>query len=309
MKVLVTGGAGFIGSTIADALVGEGHDVHILDDLSGGNRRYIPDAAIFHELSITSNEAAGLVEDQRYEAIFHLAAQMDVRKSVSDPVFDAGINVIGFLNMMEAARSGPLKKVVFSSTGGAIYGEPDYVPQDEAHPIRPMSPYGITKRVSELYLDFYRLVHGIDYVALRYANVYGPRQNPHGEAGVVAIFIRRMLENRQAVINGDGEQTRDFVYVDDVVRANLAALNLNGSGVFNIGTGIETNVNQLFRALRSLSGSGMDEKHVDGQPGEQMRSVLGFEKARETLDWAPQVSLSDGLRRTIDWFRTRQEND
>jgi len=302
MRILVTGGAGFIGSHISDALLSRGNDVHVVDDLSGGYEANVSPDAQLHALDIRSAEAARLVHDLNPHAIVHLAAQMDVRKSVSDPSFDADINVLGFLNLMEAARSTDLKKIVFASTGGAIYGEPDYVPQDENHTIRPISPYGITKRVTELYLNFYREIHGIDYVALRYSNVYGPRQNPHGEAGVVAIFITKMLQGEQAVINGEGKQTRDYVFVGDVVRANLAALSYKGSGIFNIGTGVETDVNELFRLLRELTGSTMEEKHVPGKVGEQMRSVLKAVKASKILDWQPEVNLRDGLGKTIAWF-------
>ncbi|PSQ81010.1 MAG: UDP-glucose 4-epimerase, partial [Bacteroidetes bacterium QS_1_65_9] len=220
MKTLVTGGAGFIGSHVADALLADGHDVHILDDLSSGKKANLPDGATFHEAAIESDDAAQLFEEEQFAALFHLAAQMDVRKSVEDPVFDANINVLGFLNLMEAGRRNGLEKVVFSSTGGAIYGEPEYTPQDEEHPTNPISPYGITKLVAEKYLHFYHLQHGLQYVALRYANVYGPRQDAHGDAGVVAIFSRALLSGEQPEIYGDGKQTRDYVFVEDVVRAN-----------------------------------------------------------------------------------------
>jgi UDP-glucose 4-epimerase len=206
---------------------------------------------------------------------------------------------------MEAGRQNGLRKVIFASTGGAIYGEPDYVPQDEDHPVRPLSPYGITKLASEKYLYFYEQQYRIPYVALRYANVYGPRQNPHGEAGVVAIFTQRMLEGRQPVINGSGEQTRDFVYVGDVVAANLAALAYEGSGVFNIGTGLETSINELFRMIRDLINPSVPEVHGEAKPGEQQRSVLGYARAQAILGWQPQVSLQEGLRRTVAWFQAR----
>jgi UDP-glucose 4-epimerase len=309
MKILVTGGAGFIGSHVADALVAEGHEVHVVDDLSGGFVENVSAEATLHTMDVRTEAAADLVRAQRFDAMVHHAAQMDVRRSVEDPLFDAGVNVLGFLNLMEAARATDLKKVVFASTGGAIYGEPDYVPQDEQHPIRPISPYGITKRVTELYLDFYRQIHNIEYVALRYANVYGPRQNPHGEAGVVAIFIRKMLEGENAIINGDGLQTRDYVFVGDVVRANLAALNYGQSGIFNIGTGVETNVNELFRWIRELTGSDIPETHIDPKAGEQMRSVLGTERANRDLGWMPEYSIEDGLRATVDWFRGAVGNE
>lgn len=303
MKILVTGGAGFIGSHIADALVRDGHDVHILDDLSTGKRENLPAEATFHELGLRSEDVPALFEAERFEAVMHHAAQMDVRKSVADPLFDADVNVLGFLNLMEAGRANGLRKVVFASTGGAIYGEPEYTPQDEDHPLRPLSPYGITKLTTEKYLYFYQQQHGLDYVALRYANVYGPRQNAHGDAGVVAIFTEKMLDGGQPQINGDGKQTRDYVYVGDVVRANLAALGYDGSAVINIGTGRETDVNELFHTLRDLTGADVEEQHAEAKPGEQRRSVLGYEHATEMLGWRPQVELSEGLKRTVEWFK------
>lgn len=308
MKILVTGGAGFIGSHVADALLAKGHDVHVMDDLSGGRRERVPEAATFHEVDIRSEEAARLLMEEQVEVLVHHAAQMDVRRSVADPRFDADVNVGGLLNLMEAGRKGQLQRVVLASTGGAIYGEPDYAPQDEAHPLRPLSPYGITKRASELYLFYYEQQYGIPYVSLRYANVYGPRQNPHGEAGVVAIFTQRMLAGEQPYIFGDGSQTRDFVYVGDVVRANVRALGLNRSAVINIGTATETSVNTLFRTLRDLIDPGIEEVHAEGKPGEQQRSVLAYDKARMLLDWVPEVTLEEGLRRTVDWFEAQHSD-
>jgi UDP-glucose 4-epimerase len=310
MKVLVTGGAGFIGSHVADALVARGYDVHVLDDLSGGRRENVHASATFHELDIRSDEAADLIRKEQFDALLHLAAQMDVRKSVADPRFDADVNVLGMLNLMEAGRESELKKVVFASTGGAIYGEPDPAvndagPQPESHPQRPLSPYGITKLVTEKYLYFYEQSYGIPYVALRFGNVYGPRQNPHGEAGVVAIFSERLLDGEQPVIYGHGEQTRDYVYVGDVVRAVLAGLDHEGSEIVNVGTGKETSVNELFRVINDLTGGHADEKHAPAKPGEQQRSVLDVSHAREVLGWTPEVELETGLKRTVDWFRTR----
>ncbi len=306
MKILVTGGAGFIGSHVADALLAEGHEVHIMDDMSGGQSENIPAQATFHQMDICSTDVHALFAREQYDVLYHLAAQMDVRKSVADPMFDAGVNVVGFLNLMEAGRQNGLKKVVFSSTGGAIYGEPDYVPQDEAHTERPLSPYGITKLVTEKYLYFYEQSYGIQYVALRYANVYGPRQNPHGEAGVVAIFTKRMLQGGQPFINGDGLQTRDYVYVGDVVRANTAALQLTESGVFNIGTGVETDVVTLFRILNQHTNANVEEVHAEGQPGEQRRSVLSYDHAHQKLGWEPTVAIEDGLAKTVNWFAERR---
>jgi UDP-glucose 4-epimerase len=237
MKSIVTGGAGFIGSHVADALLNDGHEVHILDNLSTGRRDNVPEQAVLHVHDIRSKDAAHLIEAGEFDVLVHHAAQMDVRASVRDPRYDADVNIGGFLNLLEAGRKSGLKKVIFASTGGAIYGEPEYVPQDEDHPQRPLSPYGITKLSAEKYLHFYKHQHDLDFVALRYANVYGPRQNPHGDAGVVAIFTREMLENGDPVVNGSGEQTRDYVFVQDVVRANLGALNYSGCGIFNVGPG------------------------------------------------------------------------
>jgi UDP-glucose 4-epimerase len=267
----------------------------------------VPETAPLHAFDIRSDEAAALMEHEQFDVLVHHAAQMDVRASVADPSFDADVNVRGFLNLAEAGRKNGLKKILFASTGGAIYGEPDYTPQDEDHPVRPLSPYGITKLCTEKYLYFYLQQYGINYVALRYANVYGPRQNPHGEAGVVAIFTQRMLRGEQPIINGDGKQTRDYVFVGDVVRANLAALNYDGSGVFNVGTGIETNVNELFHTIRELTGADIPEEHGEAKPGEQQRSVLGYERSEQELGWTPQVSVGEGLARTVDWFKEQGE--
>jgi UDP-glucose 4-epimerase len=232
---------------------------------------------------------------------------MDVRASVEDPGFDAEVNIGGFLNLMEAGRKHGLQKVIFASTGGAIYGEPEYAPQDTEHPLRPVSPYGVAKLSAEKYLHFYRQQYGIDAVSLRYANVYGPRQNPHGEAGVVAIFAREMLTGGDPVINGSGEQTRDYVYVGDVVHANLAALEYEKSGVFNVGTARETSVNELFRMIRKEVGADIEEKHGPAKPGEQQRSVLGYDRTKSELGWTPEVRIREGLGHTVRWFREQYE--
>jgi len=231
---------------------------------------------------------------------------MDVRRSVADPRYDADVNVGGLLNLMEAGRKHGLKKVVFSSTGGAIYGEPDTIPQTEEHALQPLSPYGITKLCSEKYLFFYESTYGIEYVALRYGNVYGPRQNPHGEAGVVAIFCERMLDGRQPVVNGDGKQTRDYVHVKDVVAANLSALGHQGSGVFNVGTSIETDVVTLFEHLRDELAPAMPTEHGPGKPGEQRRSVLSYAYTQEVLGWAPTIDVRTGLQETARWFKAKR---
>jgi UDP-glucose 4-epimerase len=309
--VLVTGGAGFIGSHVADRLLEEGCEVHIVDDLSGGVRENVPEGATFHELDIRSPEVAELFAEHEFAALCHLAAQMDVRKSVADPRFDADVNVLGLLNLLEAGRKAGLEKVAFASTGGAIYGEPDPTvndggPQPESHPTRPMSPYGITKLVSEHYLRFYAQTYGFDYAALRFGNVYGPRQNPHGEAGVVAIFAQRLLRGEPVTINGEGTQTRDYVFVGDVVRAFVAALGREGSGVYNVGTGVETDVNELFRHINRFTGADAEEVHGPAKPGEQQRSVLDISHTSEALGWRPEVDVETGLGRTVEWFKDRE---
>src|SRR3984885_2179375 len=276
MNILVTGGAGFIGSHTVDALVATGkHQVSIIYNLSAGKRHQVNPAAKFHEIDLRDADAVKrAVEAEPPEVIVHLAAQMDVRRSVADPSYDAQVNIIGFLNLIEAARQHGLRRVIFSSTGGAIYGEQETFPASEEHPLHPVSPYGITKLATEAYLFFYKVQYGIDYTALRFGNVYGPRQDPHGEAGVVAIFCGRMLEDKAVTIYGDGEQTRDYVYVGDVVRANLAAVAAAVSGAFNIGTGIETSVNQLFGTLAKAAGAKHPAAYGPARPGEQSRSVI-----------------------------------
>ena len=305
MNILVTGGAGFIGSHLVDAYVADGHNVVVVDDLSSGVKENLNPKAEFCQLDIRSQEIAQVFQRHSFDVVNHHAAQMDVRRSVADPKFDASVNVIGGLNIFESARQSGVKKIIFSSTGGAIYGEQDSFPADEEHPVRPLSPYGIAKFVTENYLFYYKEVHGIDHVVLRYANVYGPRQNPHGEAGVVAIFAKKMLRGEIPVINGDGKQTRDYTYVGDVVRANLLALKYSGSNIFNIGTGIETDVTQLFRILRGLLNPACPEEHGPAKIGEQLRSVISSAKIQRELGWSPGVSLSEGLKMTAQFFKNK----
>ena len=303
MKVLVTGGAGFIGSHVTDVFLDAGHEVWALDDLSSGRRENLRPEVRLVVADIRSPEAARLVESERFEVMCHLAAQMDVRRSVNDPRFDAEVNVAGFLNLLEAARKSGVRKVVFSSTGGAIYGEQDVYPAPETHPTRPVSPYGVSKASGELYLGYYRAQYGLKSVALRYANVYGPRQNPHGEAGVVAIFSERLLRGETCTINGTGQQTRDFVHGPDVARGNLLAATRDVEGPINVGTGIETDVNRLYALLARAAGTDRPAKHAPGKPGEQMRSSVDPSRAADLLGWRPTVALEEGLRRTIEWFR------
>lgn len=307
MNILVTGGAGFIGSHVADACISSGHSIFIIDDLSMGKREYLNSNAKFLKMDIRDEKVQEVFQKEKFDVLIHHAAQMDVRKSVEDPLFDASINILGTLNLLENCQSSGVRKFIFASTGGAIYGEQDYFPADETHPVRPCSPYGVSKLSIEKYLNYYHVVYGLNYICLRYANVYGPRQNPHGEAGVVAIFTSKMLAGEQPVINGDGKQTRDYVYVEDVVKANLSALSYNDSGIFNIGTGIETDVNQLFNMLKEYSHSKSREIHGPPKKGEQQRSVLDYSMAKNALSWRPSIGLSEGLRKTVEYFKNHQK--
>lgn len=302
MKVLVTGGAGFIGSHIVDAYINLGHQVTVVDNLSTGRKQNVNPRATFYESDIQSKQIEKIFAEQNFDVVNHHAAQMDVRKSVADPMYDANINIIGMLNLLQNSIKFKVNKFIFASTGGAVYGEQDYFPADEEHPTWPVSPYGITKLSGEKYLYFYKEAYGLKHVILRYANVYGPRQNPHGEAGVVAIFSKRLLKGDRAVINGDGKQTRDYVYVGDVVQANVLALDYQNDDIFNIGTGVETNVNELFGLLRTFSGSTQEEAHAAAKPGEQMRSCLSSQKAKQKLGWRPKTDLNQGLKSTVEYF-------
>jgi UDP-glucose 4-epimerase len=314
-RVLLTGGAGFIGSHLADAFLAQGAEVEIVDDLSSGSRDNVPDGARLHLLDIRSDEAAQLLAGGGFDLLVHQAAQMDVRKSVADPVFDAQVNVVGSLNLLEAARRGGVSRVLFASTGGAIYGEQETFPAPEDHPTRPVSPYGVAKLAVERYLYFYAVEHGLEAVALRYANVYGERQSPHGEAGVVAIFLGRLLAGEAARINGDGLQTRDYIHVSDVVAANLATARAPRTGlamdggapfrVYNVGTGLETSVVELYEALRRAVGSDLEATHGPAAAGEQRRSVVDASRLARELGVDEPLSLADGFERTAAWFAER----
>jgi UDP-glucose 4-epimerase len=305
MKVLVTGGAGFIGSHLVDRLIQEGHEAIIVDNLATGKRRNINRAARFYKLDVQSWRLERVFRNERPNVVMHLAAQMDVRKSVEDPMFDAQVNILGTLNVLQQAVKHGVRKVVFSSSGGAIYGEQETYPTPESHVTKPMSPYGLSKLCGEQYLSYFQRSSGLQVVSLRYANVYGPRQDPEGEAGVVAIFIQKMLNNEQAVINGNGRQTRDFVFVDDVVEANLAVMGQETQGTYNVGTGVETSINDLFRILIQHTGSTCKEVHGPAKKGEQTRSVIDNTKLRHELSWEPRADLSDGLKKTVEYFRER----
>jgi UDP-glucose 4-epimerase len=304
VKVLITGGAGFIGSHVADALIGAGHAVAVVDDLSTGNRAWLHPKASFHALDIRSADLGGVFEVERPDAVAHLAAQASVGRSVTDPAFDASVNIGGGINLLDCCRRFDVRRMIYSSSGGAGYGDTDLIPTSEDHPTRPASPYGITKVAMEQYLEAWGAVWGLTGVSLRYANVYGPRQNPHGEAGVVAIFCSRLLAGQPLVINGDGLQTRDFVHVSDVAAANLLALErADVAGHVNIGTGVETSVNAICDGLSKAAGSRVETVHAPERPGEQRRSCLSPTLAERLLGWRPTVRLDDGLAQTLEHFR------
>ena len=304
MHVLVTGGAGFIGSHVVDAYLARGWRVSVVDNLSTGDRRNVDPRATLHEIDIRDERVGALIAEWKPDIVNHHAAQMDVRRSVADPAFDAEVNVVGSARLLQACADAAVKRFVFASSGGAIYGEPLAGPQDETHPAQPLSPYGCAKLAVEHYLHYFRVVHGLSSVALRYANVYGPRQNAAGEAGVVAIFAGRLLRGEQTTINGSGEQTRDFVYVADVVAANVAAAMGAWQGSFNVGTGVETSVNALHAAMASLTGATKPAAYAPAKAGEQMRSVLDATRVRALANLPAPTSLTDGLAATLDWFRS-----
>lgn len=302
MKILVTGGAGFIGSWVSEAFIKEGHEVLIIDDLSTGKEDNLPNSAEFVKCDIRNFDAVEkIISDFRPEIIDHHAAQIDVRKSVDNPMHDAEINIVGTLHLIESSMRHGVKKFIFASTGGAIYGEPEIIPADEKTQPFPISPYGTSKYAIEKYLGYYNYVHGFDYVALRYANVYGPRQNPHGEAGVVAIFCNRILSGESCTVFGDGGQTRDYVYVEDIASSNLKSLNAP-VGSYNIGTGIETSVSDLISALKKSSGKDFEVYYGEERPGEVQSISLEAYQAEKILGWKPDVNLQEGIQKTWNWF-------
>ncbi len=314
-RALVTGGAGFIGSHVSDLLLANGFEVTIIDNLVSGNRDQVPRTATFHEMAITDERASRLVQESAFDVICHLAAQIDVRKSVADPAYDSRVNIGGTLNLLEAVRQSGKRstRFVFSSTGGAVYGDLVAPPTSEEAPKDPQSPYGTAKLSVEYYMGYYARVHGLETVALRYSNVYGPRQDPHGEAGVVAIFCNRLLDGTPLTIFGDGKQTRDYVYVGDVARANLLAatrplpaIGALDARAFNVGTSVETDVVELARVLREIAGADVEAKHAPERPGEQKRSAVDVRKAQRVLGWQPKMSLRDGLTETYRYFAARR---
>lgn len=310
MKVLVTGGAGFIGSHVVDLYIENGYEVVVIDDLSTGRTSNLNPAAKFIEMDIRDPGLKAVFERERPDFVNHHAAQMDVRRSMVEPLFDADVNVVGSLNLLECARQYGVKRLVYISTGGAVYGEPEYLPCDEAHPIQPICPYGASKHTFEHYLFMYQVNYGLAYTVLRYPNVYGPRQDPHGEAGVVAIFTGQMLEGDRVVINGDGEQTRDFVYVGDCARANLLALEVeHESGVFNLGSAVGTSVNQIYQELKAITRYEQDEIHGPAKLGETRAIYLDARRAQSVFGWIPQIGLREGLERTVAYFKTSEPMD
>ena len=303
MNILVTGGAGFIGSHVVDAYINDNHNVVIVDDMSRGRKEFINPRATFHQISISDPQLANIIQRESIKVISHHAAQISVSDSVKNPVKDAESNIIGTLQLLQNAVEYGIDKFIFASTGGAIYGEQDYFPAREDHPQKPTSPYGLSKLSVEGYLKFYKEQYGLKSIIFRYGNVFGPRQNPNGEAGVVAIFNNRLLKGQAPIINGDGEQTRDYIFVRDVVNANLLALKLNGSDTFNVGTGQETSVNELTHLILEVAESNIDVQTSKKNNFEQRRSCLDYKKLKESLNWSPKVSLKEGLSETFIFFK------
>jgi UDP-glucose 4-epimerase len=303
VKVLVTGGAGFIGSHLVDRLIEENYEVVVVDDLSTGKRKQVNPKATFYKADILSSKLERIFKNERPEVICHHAAQINVRRSIKDPIFDAQVNILGLLNVMQQSVRYGVRRVLLASSGGAIYGEQQLFPATEEHPTHPLSPYGVSKLAGEHFLYYFRQNAGLMTASLRYSNVYGPRQDPFGEAGAVAIFAQKLLRGEVPLINGTGRQTRDFIYVDDVVEANMAVLHSGAEGSFNVGTGGETSVNELCTVLKQLAGVDVKEQHGPEIPGEVMRSSLDSTRLQKATDWMPRVPLADGLKRTIDYFK------
>jgi UDP-glucose 4-epimerase len=305
MKVLITGGAGFIGSNVADKFIGEGYEVVVIDNLTTGKIENLNEKIKFYKYDIREKGLIDILHAEKPDYVIHNAAQLSITVSMSDPVYDADVNLKGGVNLFNSCKESKVKKIIFASSA-AVYGEQDYYPADEEHALRPMSPYGIAKMASEKYLNYFFKNFEMKYTVLRYANVFGPRQDPFGEAGVVAIFSEKMIEGKSPVINGDGNQTRDYVFVGDVVEANMKAIQSDYIGCVNIGTTKETTVNELFRILKKISkNNNIRESHGASKQGEQLRSALGFNKAKEILTWEPKISIEKGLEITYEWFRKK----
>jgi len=306
MRILVTGGAGFIASHIVDKYVESDHHVEVIDDMSMGRNENKRDDVTYHKIDIRSKEISHIFEKGKFDVVNHHAAQMDVRKSTKDPSFDADVNILGGLNLLQNCVKYDLKQFIFASTGGAVYGEQIEYPASEEHPTNPVSPYGVSKLSLEHYLHYYHTEYSLDYSVLRYSNVYGPRQNPNGEAGVIAIFTKKMLAGEDVVINGDGLQTRDYVYVDDIARLNILVLGAKGTFVLNAGRGMEDDVNRLCSLLKELTGSFSNVSHGPSVPGEQRRSSIDSAEAKELYNWEGEVGLEEGLAKTVDYFRDQR---
>ncbi|MDP2641146.1 MAG: NAD-dependent epimerase/dehydratase family protein [Candidatus Yanofskybacteria bacterium] len=308
MRILITGGAGFIGSHVVDLLIQKGYSVAIVDNLSTGKKRNINPRARFYKLDIKSPKLKEVFKKEKPKAVFHFAAQISVRKSTHDPIADAKENILGSLNVLENCVKHKVKKIIFTSTGGAMYGDAKVIPTPETYPTRPVSPYGVAKLTVEHYLHYYHKIYGLSYVALRLANVYGPRQDPFGEAGVVAIFTNALLIGKRPIIYGTGKQTRDFVFVGDVAEAVSKALHRKTDGIFNIGTGRETSVQELFSALKKITASKQEVRRGPDRLGEQERSCLECGEAENVLGWNPQNPLEQGLRETVDFMRIQSSS-
>lgn len=305
MKIIVTGGAGFIGSHLADALIAKGHRVVVIDDLSAGFKKNVNPQAKFHEIDLKDHKKTNaILKKEKPEVIYHFAAEIDLRKSVSDPYFEVQNNILASINLIEAAVKNKVEKFIFSSTGGALYGDTNVRPTPETLEPWPVSPYGIGKLAVEKYLFYAWKTHGFKFTALRYPNVYGPRQNPLGEVNVIAIFLKKMLIGNQPTINGDGRQTRDYIYIDDITAANLLALkHTKKIGIYNTGTGRETSVNKIFREINKYFGHKFKEVHGPAKPGEQKTSCLSYAKIKKDFDWTPKVKFADGIKKTYEWFK------
>jgi len=304
MKVLVTGGAGFIGSHVVDTYINQGYEVAVIDDLSTGRRENLNPDAKFYQLDIRSPDVSKVFEDEQFDVVNHHAAQMDVRRSVAEPHYDADVNILGSINLIECSKKFGVKRFIYISSGGAVYGEPEYLPCNEAHPINPVCQYGVSKHTVEHYLFLYKVNYGLNYTVLRYPNVYGPRQDPRGEAGVVAIFLGKMLSNKQVTINGDGEQQRDYVFVSDCAWANVLALsNEDSSGIYNLGSNRGTSVNEILATLKVVSGNNQKPIFGPAKLGETRHIYLDATKAQNELGWFPKTGLRDGLERTAEYVR------
>ncbi len=303
MKILVTGGAGFIGSHLVDRLIEKDYQVMVIDNLSTGKKEYLNPRAKFYKVDIQNSKISQIFRNEKPKMVFHYAAQIDVRKSADNPIEDAKTNILGSLNILENCKKYEVKKIILASTGGAIYRETDIIPTPENYPALSLSPYGIAKLTIEKYLNYYYKVFDLPFIALRLANVYGPRQNSKGEAGVVAIFCDKMLSKKQPIINGLGKQTRDFVFIDDVVKASILAMKRNKVGIFNIGTAKETDINTVFRKLKKIIDPACKEIHGPAQEDEQRKSCLDYSKIKKELNWKPKYNLDKGLEETVNWFK------